>query len=214
MSESLHYYIFAKANLLVHNNSLASLTQLRTVVLIVLFELFTSNARFAFDSLYLACNTTVRLGLCEQFQHHPRRTDEETVSMQNLYWVVLYLDSYICGVLNEHFFFDISKVKSETLVVMQHAAKNTAQIIRSPQKLLLNVGLALSIELFDLQKRIAGLPLYDVSRKAKREQSEKILRLRRELDDFKVVCDAIFPPGEVVTVVARFVCSLLWKEGC
>ena len=213
MSDSLFYYEYAKANLRVFNDNLASLTQLQAVVVAILFKLFIDNPRAAFDLLPLACNTAVRLGLGDRSKRDLTREDHEAITTQNLYWILLYLDSYICGLLNENPFLDVSKAKSETLVVMQHAARNTAQTVRSSEILLLNVGLALSIELFDIQQRIANLHLPDVSqRKARNVQFEEIRRLEQELDDFKAVCDAIFPQGEIVNVVARQVHLILAGE--
>lgn len=135
--------------------------------------------------------------------------------MQNLYWTVLYLDAYVCGLLGQKPFFDLSGAKKSTLKVMQHVASNTSKIVRSSKELLFNVGLALSIELFDIQKRIADLPLQNVSSKQARDATITDIRaLETELDDFKAVCDAIFLPGEVVNVVARFVCSPVLLRQC
>lgn len=215
MSDSLFYYEYAKANLCVFNDNLASLIQLQAMVVAILFKLFIDNPRVAFDLLPLACNTAMRLGLGDRSKRDLTREDHAAITTQNLYWILLYLDSYICGLLNENPFLDISKAKSETLVVMQLAARNTAQTVRSSEILLLNVGLALSIEIFDIQQRIANLHLPDVSqRKAQNVQFEEIRQLEQELDDFKVVCDAIFPQGEIVNVVARQVLLISAEEHC
>lgn len=186
--------MFARANLNTLESGLTSITQLKTAVLIMLFHLNADNVRSVLRLLSLACDSVSRLGL------------RDDTSMQSLYWTVLYLDSYICGFLKKPPFLDISTTKSATLAVMQQAASNQNRIVRSSLEFLLNVGLALSLELLDLQKRIANLELNDSQiNKARKVPFTEIRKLEKELESFKAVSNAFFPTGEIVNVIARFV---------
>lgn len=90
---------------------------------------------------------------------------------------------------------------------MQHVVKNNGRLVQSHQSLILTAGLALQIELFKIERRMADF-------NAKHDGTDTPLRdnvkaqekrhLTQELEDWKVVFDSIFPSGKVVNVVARY----------
>lgn len=165
--------------------------------------MFIDNPAAAYDHLSLVCSTTTRLGLVQRYSYSVTTGRDEDTPMQNLFWTILYLDGHICGMLNKKPFLDDAGTGSATLVVMQHAAKNAARIVRSSQGLLLNVGLALQIELIKIQRRIANLPSHQSLDDTSVTSLVQIGHFRKELDDFWNITERIFPLGEVVNVVAR-----------
>lgn len=190
---------FRTANDILERNKrqITSLTQLRTVMSMMLFRLITESAVAAMDLLNIACMAAVNLGLYQEFYFSGHIAEDENTPRQNLLWTILYFDMYLCGLLAKPSFIDTYSSEAATLAAIRHAAQNVGRHVRSSQSLILTVGLALQIELFKLMR---------LGCRANHKQDfRELRRIKSELEDWEVLFTNIFPQDEVVNVVARSV---------
>lgn len=176
----------------------------------IIFQMTTKGPRTAKRCLALARTATVKLGLYAQYAFQPRVRDMEDTPNQNLLWSVMYLDIYISGMLGCPSLAETSGTEAATLSAIRHAAQNVNRLVRSSQGLLLNVALALQIELFKVSRSIQIVVNAMVENEADQgvmsnEHFLETERLRQELVDWDVVMTNIFPKDEAIHVLARYV---------
>lgn len=176
-------------------NQITSITQLRTLLSLIILFLFTEGPAAALELLDIACLATINLGLYKEFANCETFGDNENTPKQNTFWMVLYLDLVMCGLLAKPPFIDSYSSENATFAIVRHAARNVRECVRSPQGFLLTVGLALQIELFKIMRRI--------STARSKDDLEGLKYIKGELDDWEALFTSIFPQDEVVNVVAR-----------
>lgn len=176
-------------------NQITSITQLRTVLSLIVFYLFTNGPAAALKLLDIACLATINLGLYNEFANCEEVRDNENTPDQNTFWMVLYLDLVMCGLLARPPFIDTHSSGDATFAIVRHAAMNVKEYVRSSQGFLLTVGLALQIELFKIMRRIS------IARS--KDDLKELKNIEGELDDWEALFTNIFPQDEVVNIVAR-----------